>query len=312
MNSSTDLPPRPPLLDDIDRPEPPRLVAPETGYFGRSLKIFTGIFSLIVFSAIVWYAYSQGKLVGGEESAPIISAEKSPVRVRPENPGGLQVPYQDKLIFQKQNQAFDAQSKSVENLLPRPEEPHPTAVKQDSPDKNQDLNNVTAPQLKSSNLEMPDQTRNNGKPKELIASNIKTPNNPKPESNTDRKNNPSGAVKDFSVRNEQLLSRLLPSKNNKRKKLADGKSLQKSSQVNFRIQIASFRKESSARLSWKRLQKLYNSLLGPLVLTIEKTVIKGKGVFYRTQGGPLTEKQARKICKKLLKLKQGCLVVSPQ
>ena len=47
-----------------------------------------------------------------------------PVKVKPENPGGMEVPYQDRLVL-NQPQSGDAANASVERLLPPPETPKP-------------------------------------------------------------------------------------------------------------------------------------------------------------------------------------------
>ena len=81
-------------------------------------------FVLIVmpaFGALIWYAYSWSE--GGVDLAtlPVIVAQDDPIKVKPENEGGMEVPYQDKLILNQMAEAGDA--RAVEHLLEAPEAP---------------------------------------------------------------------------------------------------------------------------------------------------------------------------------------------
>jgi hypothetical protein len=74
-----------------------------------------------VFAGVVWYAYSQGNRAGTESVAPVLQADTSPTRIKPEQPGGIEVPHQDKLVYGRLNP--NAKESGVEHLLPPPEEP---------------------------------------------------------------------------------------------------------------------------------------------------------------------------------------------
>ena len=76
---------------------------------------------LVIFGAGTWYAYSIGMRTGSEGSAPLIRADQRPTKVKPDDPGGMAVPHQDKTIFDRVKPGDE--SKKVEQLLPPPEEP---------------------------------------------------------------------------------------------------------------------------------------------------------------------------------------------
>lgn len=46
----------------------------------------------------IWYAYKSGD-GGGEGSTPLITANGSPTKVAPKDPGGLKVPHRDKEVY---------------------------------------------------------------------------------------------------------------------------------------------------------------------------------------------------------------------
>ncbi|MBV8508177.1 MAG: SPOR domain-containing protein [Alphaproteobacteria bacterium] len=77
---------------------------------------------LAVFAGGLWFAYQQGLRRGGGSTGiadvPLIRAEERPTKVKPENPGGMEVPDRDKLIYTQKRA-------TVEHLLPPPEKPMP-------------------------------------------------------------------------------------------------------------------------------------------------------------------------------------------
>lgn len=74
---------------------------------------------LVVASTLLWFLFQWA---AGENSnnPPIIPADTAPFKVRPENPGGMMIPHQDKLIYGRLSQ--DA-PQPIERLLPPPEQP---------------------------------------------------------------------------------------------------------------------------------------------------------------------------------------------
>ena len=68
----------------------------------------------------VWFAYQQGlrhaSVANAAGDVPLIRADERPTKVKPENPGGMEVPDRDKLIYTQKRAA-------VEHLLPPPEKP---------------------------------------------------------------------------------------------------------------------------------------------------------------------------------------------
>jgi hypothetical protein len=75
-----------------------------------------------VFAGSLWFAYQQGIKRGGVATGavdvPLIRADERPTKIKPENPGGMEVPDRDKLIYTQKRAA-------VEHLLPPPEKPMP-------------------------------------------------------------------------------------------------------------------------------------------------------------------------------------------
>jgi hypothetical protein len=85
--------------------------------------LLAGVVGVLAFVAAV-------ALVGtgerAERAVPLIVADNAPFRVRPADPGGMQVPNQDQLVYQRMAGAPVAPSgRRIEVLLPPPEAPLP-------------------------------------------------------------------------------------------------------------------------------------------------------------------------------------------
>ena len=98
----------------------------------RPLVLLAIIALIVVFAGVVFLAYKQGMKQGAEGNPPVIRADDSPTKVAPTNPGGIEIPHQDKTVYDRLSggEKSDVQS-DAEHLLPSPEEP--MAMKQPTP-----------------------------------------------------------------------------------------------------------------------------------------------------------------------------------
>jgi hypothetical protein len=87
----------------------------------RALLV-TGAALLVMglFAGGLWFAYMQGLRHAsvGVADVPLIRADERPTKVKPEKPGGMEIPDRDKMIYTQKRAA-------VEHLLPAPEKPMP-------------------------------------------------------------------------------------------------------------------------------------------------------------------------------------------
>ena len=92
----------------------------EEGTSTRSpLFIILTALVLTAFGAVVYVAYQQGRTQGDRGAPPVITAERGPIKVQPENPGGVEVPDQDKLIYER---IAGAEPEATESGLAAPPE----------------------------------------------------------------------------------------------------------------------------------------------------------------------------------------------
>ncbi|PCI49001.1 MAG: hypothetical protein COB49_05345 [Alphaproteobacteria bacterium] len=76
----------------------------------RMLTAALTVIILAIFGGLIWYSYLAGTDNG---PVPVVHADKSVVKEKPDSPGGLQVPDQDKGVF---NRVASGQKDNGENL----------------------------------------------------------------------------------------------------------------------------------------------------------------------------------------------------
>lgn len=239
---------------------------------------FIGAVSVAVIAAFVialWYAYDQGVNKGVSLSPPIVKAPEGPVKIKPEEPGGMKIPNQDKQVYQAM-EATKPEPK-VEQLLPPPEEPEPEAEPAQTQPK-VEMETAAKPELEVKAVEPPAVT-------------AKVEAEPKPEPKSKPAPPPA-----------KVAAAPKPPK----------KVAAPPAQGSFMIQLASFRNEQAANNAWKTIGGKHAPVLKNLKQRVLRIDLgSGKGVFYRLQaGGFPTRKAAESACAKLKAKKQGCLVVA--
>ncbi len=88
----------------------------------RKSLLFGALIGLAAAAGAAWYILgSGGQPASGPQEVPVVKAEKAPVKVRPADPGGMDVPNQDKLVYNRVEQG--TVKPEVEHLLPQPTQP---------------------------------------------------------------------------------------------------------------------------------------------------------------------------------------------
>jgi len=271
-----------------------------------------------LFGGIIWYAYTQGMRAGTESVAPILRADPNPTKVRPEQPGGMNVPHQDKLVFDRLDPQA-APSPGMERLLPPPEppmqkpqpvEPEPvqtadTGASAPGPEVEQP---PAAPELPPApeaasagpvqkaeapvpKPEAPKQAAE--APKQAAEAPKPVLEAPKPAAETPK------AVVETPKPPPALVETARPEPP-KAPKPAAGAAVH--------VQVAAVDSEMKAAIEWTRLQRRHPAELGSLGLRVQR-VQASKGTFFRIQGGPVDEARADKICQALKAQNVGCIIV---
>jgi len=91
----------------------------------RSHRVIGAVLALLVmalFAGGLWFAYLKGTHSAGTSIAngdvPLIRADQRPTKIKPQRPGGMEIPDKDNLIYNPSHA-------QIEHLLPPPEKPMP-------------------------------------------------------------------------------------------------------------------------------------------------------------------------------------------
>ncbi|HMA49541.1 MAG TPA: SPOR domain-containing protein [Magnetospirillaceae bacterium] len=218
-------------------------------------------------------------------SVPVIHADDKPIKVKPQDRGGMDVPNQDKLIYDRM--AAKNGDQQPERLLPPPEAAQappapeqkesapPAPAPAPAPSMTAPAPAVTAP--------LPPKTAQT--PAASAPMPAPAPAKPQPL--------PQPPV-------QQPAAKPAPAP-------APAPAATAKTGGGWVVQLGAVHSEAEAKTEWNRLAGAHHQLAG-LSADIVRVDIPGKGVFWRVRGGPLDEAAARVLCSDLTKQGQGCLV----
>ncbi len=241
---------------------------------GRGLAALLAVVVMAGSASALWLAYRVSSRQAMPDSVPLIHADSRPTKIRPEEPGGMQIPNQDRLVFnQPPGEA------PVEKLLPPPETPLPRPVPA------QDPLAQAAPSAAPPPPAAP--------PSPSAAALQPPPAAP-----------PSAAM---------AMTPLAPAASPPPPIAAlPSPSAPNPDRRGYRLQLGSVRTPEGARQEWDRLKRLNSDLLGALGFTAERAALGERGTFYRIQAGPIADSaSAEWICGELKHRNVGCILVKP-
>ena len=228
---------------------------------------------------------------GVDGELPLIKADKKPFRVKPETPGGMEVPNQDKLVYERLRRG-DETRVPVEKLLPSPEKPSlPKKVDVKKAQKSADPIGDLVAQTEESELASTTIIDETGASVEIMFRTLpaaeeakKTPEKPKADAKPVQK----APVTEKAPETAQ-------------KTAENGET--------FMIQLVSTRRGETSESEWKRLSKKHAEILGVLPHTVSEITTE-KGTFYRLRARQFETKDvAAAVCDALKQKKQECLIV---
>ncbi len=100
--------------------KPPLDKHPQEEKFKASLKLVISITGLVLVTGVVWGAYKWFSQTTSQGPV-LITAPSTPLKARPDTPGGTSFPYQDKLVYDRLLPQTHEKGEDVEKLLPDPE-----------------------------------------------------------------------------------------------------------------------------------------------------------------------------------------------
>ena len=280
----------------------------------RLLIVLISLAALGGFAMVIVYSFDRGKQVGAADQVPIIIADEGPTRVKPDDPGGMKIPFRDKEVYGE----FNPSEKIIKKprLSPPEEKLILKPLKPDSRD-GESTKKVPNPLLRET------------LPKEKKIEKLWEKKPQKSVSRPDKGAKNKGLQQESINTKSVLVGRTQSQKSQGEKPKRENSdkkpllpSLQKKPEINekskdrsnerseYKIQIASFRSKASAERAWLRISEGNKDLLGQLKPNIVRATVKNRGTWYRLQALPIKDlPSARAVCSELKKRKIGCLVV---
>lgn len=221
----------------------------------------------------------------------VVTESQRPVKVRPSNPGGMDIPDQDKTIYRRmRSNAVDTR---VERFVVADEEP----VRPQVPTREGEVLG-TPRTMQAQEMELEVLSVQENAVQAPVAKTVRTV----PEA----KVQPAVAEKVESVKKETPpVKKVEPVKTETIP--AATKPAQKLSDNNWHVQLISLPSKAGAEKTWPKILKAHSALLSGLPHDVVEVQIKGKGTFYRLRTGSFKDrKDAQALCDKLKARKQDC------
>ncbi|WP_421783596.1 SPOR domain-containing protein [Kiloniella litopenaei] len=309
--------------DDLDFDDDPG-----AGLFKKLVPIGLGLIAVAVVGGGILIMLGDNKPSNNiPDAIPLIEAETTPEKTKPESPGGMVIPHQDKLVLNNDSSASG--NIQVEKLLPPPEVPQPPKAPEPEAHSTAETlaqSSTSEPQAQITATEEATESvrkeveaakieeqplANTGEESSIPkAPELKTPEvesvlAPKPEAEVAKKVEtpkvPEPAVSEPAA--------TTTAKKAEPKEAAPAAVAQKPVSGQYVLQLASLKSKDGAMTEWNNMQRKLSDLLGSKQPIIEKASISGVGVRYRLQTGPFDNKQAASdFCTKLKAAKRDCLV----
>ncbi|MBR1904635.1 MAG: SPOR domain-containing protein [Alphaproteobacteria bacterium] len=256
----------------------------------RSRNNFLGSFAGIALAGVVAWFVLMPQYQQTFKEIPVIRRPQAAVKVKPENPGGMEIPNQDKEVYaivEKKN----VDNTVVENLLPTPEQPKlpdivPETLEVDANAENLDelVEEVEEEEGKNTQAVAKAEEQTSEKASAV-------PEKPEDILKSDEK----GAVEEKVVKAEEKQ----PETKEAESPTAAPQVKEEAPKGNWQIQLIASKNKDAIEKTWQTLASKY-SLLKAYNHEIQSADLGSQGMIYKLRAGAFTDKAAAQaVCAKL-------------
>lgn len=276
---------------------------------------FIGTLAGIVLAGIVgWVLLIPQTSETETKEIPVIRRPISPVKIKPSEPGGMNIPNQDKSIYELVEKKEIAPEK-VESLLPQPEAPKMPTISPEpeiitdtkKPEELQTKPNQNDTEtLSATNLdELIDAVQSNAQDKIDIPEKVTDINanirKAEPKKEEPKKEEP---------KKEEPKVKKVDSENKAPATIKKSEPIQEKTETkgNWQIQLIASANRTAVEKSWESLSSKY-SFIKNLPHSVETAKINSGSEIYRLKAGNFSSREeADKICKKIKDSGGSCLI----
>lgn len=243
------------------------------------------------------------KPVGGP-GIPVIKADDRPIKTRPDERGGMQVPNQDKLVYERM-EAGDGDSK-VERLLPPPEQPvvppKMTAVP--------DLTKPPATEIIRASAKPGEPPPVKAAPPAPVTAEPLTPVPAPAPAAAPAPATAAPAPAPVAVKPPAAVAPapVAAAPAPQVAAVPPATAVKPTPDGDWLIQLGALKAPDLAEKEWARIQRANSDLLGALKPDVMRVELGEKGTFWRLRAGPLSEQSARQLCGQLKERNLGCIL----
>lgn len=300
---------QPDLLQGIGVAPPPLADLPDADEEARRRRrrrnrLMLGVAALALLAGF-WFLTGSGD---SPQEVPVIAADGSPERVKPEEEGGLSVPNQDVAILNN----GETTEATTETVVPAPEQPAPPPAPAVIEPAAPAVQDNAATQDPAAVPAIPSVSA----PDVAAIPSVPAPTELGAPATTDAAPAATTDTAATAATTEQPVAEQPAAEQPTEEAAAEAAPIPKVSAAiqpvpggTVRIQLASVKSEDGARSEWARLQRTHPAILGGLELNIERFEKSAGDVYYRIQAGPLGDRaSAKQICEDLKQKNQACIV----
>lgn len=259
----------------------------------RSRNNFLSIFAGITLAGVVGWFVLSPQYTQESSELPIIRRPQTAVKIRPENPGGMEIPNQDKDVYSiVEKKTID--NTVVENLLPTPETPKLPDIVPEVSDIDENAKNLDeivdeVAEEKTTAEEVSEAIE------EKVEKTKETVNETIPEKPADLLNKEEAKpAEKVEVKKEEKPAE---------KTVETAQAPAQQSSGNWQIQLIASKNKDAVEKAWNDLSNRY-SLLKSYSHEIQTSDLGAQGIFYRLRAGSFADKNAAAAACAALK-KQG-------
>lgn len=250
----------------------------------RSRNNFLGTFAGIALAGVVGWFVLAPQYAQTEKEIPVIRRPQTAIKIKPENPGGMDIPNQDKNVYSIVEKK-DVDNTVVENLLPKPETPKLPDIVPEVSDVDTNADNLD--QIVDEVSET--KTAETASKPDNLEKNVKTPNNNVPDKPADlladSKNN-----KETAVKTEKIVSAKTETP------VAAEVEPAKTINGGWQIQLIASKNKAAVEKTWTDLSGKFADLR-KLSHEIQASDLGTQGMFYRLRAGSFASKtEAAQAC----------------
>lgn len=300
------------------------------------------------FIALASYAYNSGIQSLKEDDLLIVEADKTPIKEKPLDPGGMQFPNQDKTVFNTFSGAANSPAK-VERVLPAPEEPLPKSADNGT---STWINEKLKTETKENDMKAPEQVIASAveekKPEEKKEAEVKMPNHQviaaKPAQEDESETfvakktpvkteepakiaakpvekamvSPSVSIVEKPadtkpvMADKTLVEKTSPKEDAKSTAKTETKTAKvekTASGASYKVQLGAYRSDQEARDAWSKMEKKFPALADKEP-AIVRADLGSKGIYFRLRVvGLASPADAKSLCSSLSSKGQACMPV---